>query len=120
MTRSKQQTGQRAEIAACQYLQSQGLRLVEKNYSCKQGEIDLIMKDDEALIFIEVRYRKSADFGSSLDTITASKQRRIIRSAQHYLQQHHLDDQIDCRLDAIGLDASDQIIWIKDAFQVQY
>lgn len=120
MTTLKQIKGQRAELAARHYLESQGLRFVKNNYTCRSGEIDLIMRDNEALVFIEVRFRRQAGYGSSIETVRPSKQRRIIRSALHYLQQKDLYDQIDCRFDVVGLDTTDNIVWIKDAFQVQY
>lgn len=119
MTTVKQHKGHRAESAACEYLESQGLHLVERNYSCRVGEIDLIMRDNEALVFIEVRFRRQEGYGSSIETIHASKRYRIIRTALHYLQNKDLYDQVDCRFDVIGLDATDNIIWIKDAFQVE-
>lgn len=120
MTTTQQIQGQRAESEAQTYLESQGLLLIEKNYSCRMGEIDLIMRDEKAIIFIEVRFRHLADYGSSIETIGPSKQRRIIRSSMHYLQKKNLYDQVDCRFDVVGLDPADKIIWIKDAFQVQY
>jgi len=120
MTTVKQIKGQRAEAEALQYLESQGLRFVKKNYSCRQGEIDLIMFDQEVLVFIEVRFRRKEQYGSSIETVGPSKQRRIIRSALNYLQHNNLCDQVDCRFDVMGLDLTNNIIWIKDAFQVQY
>lgn len=120
MNTYQQITGRQAETLALQYLESQGLKEIETNYHAPCGEIDLIMKDDDALIFIEVRFRQQEGFGSSIETITPSKQRRIIRTAQHYLQKNDLLDEVDCRFDVIGLTTNDKIIWIKDAFQVQY
>lgn len=70
-------------------------------------------------IFVEVRFRRQANYGSSIETVRPDKQSRIIRSAKHYLQMHDLYDEVDCRFDVIGLDSSDKIVWIKDAFQVQ-
>ena len=119
MTSFKQKKGQCAEFIAQRYLESQGLQCVEKNYSCRSGEIDLIMSDKETLVFIEVRSRQKADYGSSIETVQWNKQSRIIRSALHYLQKKGLYDQIDCRFDVIGLDNLQKIVWIKDAFQVQ-
>lgn len=116
----QQQTGQLGEKEARRYLEAQGLTFVDKNYNTKGGEIDLIMKDGEYLVFCEVRCRYNPDFGSSIDTIQPTKQRRIIRTSLHYLQKKKLMDQIDCRFDVIGIDGSQRIIWIKDAFQVQY
>ncbi len=116
----QQRKGQITERQAQSYLEDHGLVFVERNYRAKCGEIDLIMKDKAHLVFIEVRYRCNPNFGSSVETIRPSKQNRIIRTAQHYLQKYDLMDQVDCRLDVIGIDANHRIIWIKDAFQVQY
>jgi len=116
----QQETGLLGENEAQRYLEDHGLTLEKKNYNTKGGEIDLIMKDGEYLVFIEVRYRYNPDFGSSVETIGPSKQRRIIRTALHYLQKENLLDQIDCRFDVIGIGGEQRIVWIKDAFQVQY
>ena len=78
------------------------------------------MEDGEDLVFVEVRLRCNADHGSSIETVTPTKQRRIIRTALHYLQATQQYDQVECRFDVIGIDAQQKITWIKDAFQVQY
>src|SRR5262245_54447548 len=109
MTTVKQYKGQRAEMAAREYLKSQGLRFVEKDYLWRMGEIDLIMLDCETLVFIEVRFPRKEGYGSSIETIQPSKRYRLIRSVLHYLQKKDLYDQIDCRLDVVGLDTSDNI-----------
>ena len=79
--------GQQAELWACQYLEQQGLALITKNYHCRRGEIDLIMRDEKALVFIEVRYRKSARFGSALESVNYKKQQKLIITAEHYILQ---------------------------------
>ena len=117
---SRYQTGLLGEWEAQQYLESHGLTLVKKNYTIKSGEIDLIMKDEEYLVFVEVRYRCKPEYGSSIETVTPNKQRRIIRTALHYLQKTRQLDCVDRRFDVIGIDAKGRIVWIKDAFQVQY
>lgn len=120
ITETTRYRGRHAETDACCYLQLHGLELITKNYHCKGGEIDLIMRDQEYLVFVEVRMRLSSDFGNSLETITTTKQQRIIHAAQHYLQQENLFDKKWCRFDAIGIDTNWQFIWIKNAFEVQY
>lgn len=115
----KQALGQAAEEAACQYLQQQGLKLVRRNFLCKLGEIDLIMQDQQALVFVEVRFRKDARFGGAAASVTTSKQRRLQAAAQVFLQGlKHLPE---CRFDvfAMTLDANQQLRcenWIKNAF----
>ncbi|WP_019614998.1 YraN family protein [Psychromonas ossibalaenae] len=105
-----------AEKAALAYLQSQGLTLICRNYYCRFGEIDLIMADQDTLVFIEVRYRKNSDFGGAFASITKSKQNKIIKTAKHYLTQ--LDNEPYCRFDAVAVDAQcEQPHWLQDAFQ---
>lgn len=112
------QSGKQAEQLACDYLQRQGLTLVTRNFHCRRGEIDLIMLDGQTLVFIEVRYRRNAYHGSALESITKAKQSRIITTAQHYLMQS--GSQHNCRFDAVAITAEqpDQIVWIRDAFQL--
>lgn len=80
--------GEQAEQACYRYLKQQGLKLVEKNFSCPLGEIDLIMLDKTTLIFVEVRFRKNNAFGGALASITAKKQQKVRRTAELYLQQN--------------------------------
>jgi putative endonuclease len=108
-----------AEDEACDYLQQYGLRLIEKNYRSQIGEIDLIMQDADYIVFIEVRFRKKADYGNTLETITPGKQRRIIRTALLYLQEKNILEKVNCRFDCIGIDSLQNKVWIKDAFQVR-
>lgn len=95
--------GQIAEAAASDYLQKKGLQLIEKNFRCPQGEIDLIMKDKEYLVFVEVRFRQRQHYGNSIETISPTKKSCLIRAATHYLLQHNLVDKVNCRFDVLGL-----------------
>lgn len=105
-----------AEKKALTFLLKQGLTLCHQNYYCRFGEIDLIMLDQDTLVFIEVRYRKNADFGGALASISQTKQRKIIKTAMHYLTQ--LPSEPYCRFDAIALNDTDSTpLWVKDAFQ---
>lgn len=113
-----QQAGLAAENAACDYLQKQGLHLVTRNYRCRMGEIDLIMRDDTDLIFVEVRYRKNDSHGGGLQSVNSSKQTKLIRAASFYLQQKRLMDNTACRFDVVAINASASIEWIKNAFQL--
>ena len=111
------QQGQAAESAARVYLEGQGLIWRESNYQTKMGEIDLIMQDKQAIIFVEVRARRSEDFGGAIESITRAKQRKIIKTAAAYLQHHRLSDYYSSRFDVLilqGLPA--QINWIPNAF----
>ncbi len=107
--------GNLAEALAADHLQLRGLRLIERNYSCRLGEIDLILADGPVLVFAEVRLRRSAGFGGAAASITAGKRQRILRAARHYLSGR---PEQPCRFDVLLLDALDPecIEWIKDAF----
>ena len=108
--------GAQAEQVAAQFLQKNGLRLLQRNFRCRFGEIDLILRDGETLIFAEVRQRSRGDFGGAAASIDAHKQRRLILTAQHYLAS--LPRIPPCRFDAVLLDAADNVEWVKNAFEV--
>ena len=108
--------GAQAEQVAAQFLQKNGLRLLQRNFRCRFGEIDLILRDGETLIFAEVRQRSRGDFGGAAASIDAHKQRRLILTAQHYLAS--LPRIPPCRFDAVLLDAANNVEWIKNAFEV--
>lgn len=108
--------GQAAEQLAADYLQRQGLRLLSRNFSCRFGEIDLIMQDATTLVFIEVRQRKSRAFGGAGASITAAKRQKLMLAAQTYLQQH---GDAACRFDAILIEGALQensIEWLRNVF----
>lgn len=108
--------GQNAETQARLFLEKNGLRLLEKNYRCPGGEIDLIMQDENFHIFIEVRMRKNLEHGNSSESVTRAKQKRVIRSALHFLQKNRLIDRVDCRFDVLTIDDG-KMNWIKNAFE---
>ena len=113
-------TGEQAEHLACDYLRQQGLILITQNYHCRRGEIDLIMQDQHTLVFVEVRYRKSARFGSALESIDQRKQAKIITTAEDYLLQNQHDFS-SYRFDVIAItpqQPTPDITWVKDAFQL--
>ena len=108
--------GSEAEHLAALFLQRQQLTLLEKNYRCRFGEIDLIMRDGAILVFVEVRMRSSNSYGGAAASITTTKQSKLIRTARHYLSGLKVTP--PCRFDAILLTGKDsqRIEWIKDAF----
>ncbi|NPU91820.1 MAG: YraN family protein [Gammaproteobacteria bacterium] len=116
----KQQAGSQAENLARRYLEQRGFEFHCSNYLCKTGEIDLIMQDGEMLVFVEVRFRADTRLGSPLETITAAKQRKLIRAAQFFLQQTCGNRWPACRFDVVGisgdLNDSPRIDWIANAF----
>ena len=106
--------GAAAEVLAAEFLIARGLTIVARNYRCRSGEIDLIVRDRETLVFVEVRLRSSAAFGGAAASITAAKRQRIARAARHYLAK--LGHEPPCRFDAVLLDALDlqRIEWLVD------
>jgi putative endonuclease len=107
--------GQAAEQTAADFLRARGLVEVGRNYRVRGGEIDLIMRDQEHLVFVEVRYRARNDFGGAAASVTAAKQARLTLAAQHYLQR--TGSQAPCRFDVVALDGNQPPQWIRDAFQ---
>ncbi|SDZ93197.1 YraN family protein [Microbulbifer marinus] len=111
--------GARMEEAAARYLQAAGLTLIERNFRSRRGEIDLIARDEDTVVFAEVRYRRSDRFGSAGATVDARKQQKLLATAHSYLQQKKLD--CPCRFDVIAIDGAtdgegQNIQWIKNAF----
>lgn len=116
-----QKIGFAAEEHARSYLSAQGLRWVISNYSCRLGEIDLIMYDKDCLVFIEVRARASSAYGDAAQSVTRSKQQKLIRTATLYLQTKKLYDKQPSRFDVLSLDGvPPRITWIKNAFGADF
>jgi len=118
----RRHTGESLEGRAACYLAGKGLVLIERNYRCRLGEIDLIMQDGEYLVFVEVRYRTDDQFVDPIASINFRKQQKVLRTVQVYLQHHHVTDKIPCRIDVVGITStkgSDALHyeWIKNAIQ---
>lgn len=116
------QIGMAAESLACDYLQQQGLDLLERNYRAPRGELDLIMQEHDHMVFVEVRFRHNHRFGSGADSVHATKQDKLIKTALYYLQQHPKLAKRPVRFDVVSISTKDnqpQIDWIKDAFQAK-
>lgn len=108
------------ETKAENFLKQNDCRLVEKNYSCRFGEIDLIMENKKELLFIEVRYRNNSQHGEAFETVNTQKQKKLIQTAEIYLQKHPKYRKHHCRFDVISITGPDENLhtdWIKDAFQ---
>ena len=121
-TRAKTDPGARgrwAEGIAREFLIARGLQPLCENYRFRGGEIDLIMRDGETIVFVEVRYRKRRDFGGGAESVTAGKQKRVIATALHYLQHRQQRASPPCRFDVIAVSDSQRghdVEWIADAF----
>ena len=107
--------GNIAEQIAATFLQQKGLTLLENNFRCKYGEIDLIMREGKTLVFVEVRLRSNANFGGAAMSINHAKQQRLSRTAALYLQTH---GDSACRFDAILMQSTNinAVEWIQNAF----
>lgn len=114
-TRTASDRGQAAEALAARHLARHGLSVVVRNFRIRGGEIDLICRDGKTLVFVEVRLRSRSDFGGAAASITASKRRRIILAARHYLAGR---PETECRFDCVVLAELHEsaIEWIKNAF----
>lgn len=111
--------GQVVEEASEQYLLQHGLQAIARNFSSRGGEIDLVMRDGETLVFVEVRFRKNDNFGTPAESITVSKKRKLLQTAQLYLLAHPIWRNKPCRFDVIAArpGASGlQFEWIQNAF----
>ncbi|WP_461515804.1 YraN family protein [Porticoccus sp.] len=113
-----------AERWARAYLEQCGLKTLELNYRTPRGEIDLIMMDEATLVFVEVRLRRHSGFATAAQSIDGPKQRRIVATAQHYLQRKQLWEKIPCRFDAFCLSKDNgneeeyQVEWLQNAFSL--
>lgn len=110
----KQIIGENAEARALEYLRQQGMTLVERNFSCKGGEIDLIMQERNTLVFVEVRKRADTRYGGAAASITARKQARLVLAAQLFLQRYRMPPA--CRFDVIAMDG-EAVSWLKNAIE---
>lgn len=121
MTSSDRQlVGRQAEDLALSYLQSQRLKLVCRNWSCRHGELDLVMLDGDTVVFVEVRYRRHSAWGGALESIDQRKRQKLVRTAQLFLQQEGRWSSNPCRFDVVTLQASSPATtpnWIRNAFE---
>jgi putative endonuclease len=109
-----QRIGDAAEERALQFLKTQGLTLLQRNFRCRGGEIDLIMQEQATLVFVEVRQRSSRSHGGALASVTPAKQKRLLIAAQLYLQRYQSVPA--CRFDVVAYDGL-QRQWVKNAIE---
>ena len=114
------ESGQRAEELALTTLKDRGLTLLERNYSCPQGELDLVLLDGPCLVVVEVRYRRDASRGSAAETVGSDKRRKLTLATQHFLRSHTDLRRKPLRFDAVAVAGEGEALaveWIQDAFQ---
>lgn len=107
--------GRDAERLAAHFLERQGLTILARNWRCRFGEIDLVAKDRESVVFVEVRMRASSAFGGAAASIDSAKRRKLIAAASLYIGTRRVV--APCRFDALLLDLGGQVEWLRDAFR---
>ena len=114
-TRAK---GARAEDEALEYLLAQGLTLIARNFNARGGELDLVMRDDAVVVFVEVRFRAEGSHGDGLDSVGAVKQRRLVAAARAFVAKHPSHRHAAMRFDVVALGAGG-FRWERDVIQVE-
>ena len=112
--------GDAFEQRACRELERAGLKALARNYNTRHGELDLVMRDGDTVVFVEVRYRKSASHGDAATSVTASKQAKLIHAAQHWLAAHPQHARRPCRFDVVSYDGPVDALqrqWLRGAFE---
>ena len=113
---SRKQTGDAWELKARRWLEGKGLRFVAANVRGRGGEIYLIMKDGQTIVFVEVRFRQSSRFGGAAASVTLAKQQKLLQTAHLWLARHNGSfDTVDCRFDVVAF-TGNAIDWLKNAF----
>ncbi len=108
--------GTAAETRALRYLEKAGLKLVERNWRCPRGEIDLVMREHDTLVLVEVRTRGRRDFGGAAASVDARKRQRIIYAARAYLAAHPKCADLAVRFDVVAFEEDQRLDWIRQAF----
>ncbi len=120
---TRKEAGRTAENAAFQFLLARGLKPITRNHRCRGGEIDLVMLDGQTLVFVEVRYRASDEFGGAAASVTWTKQKRLILAARHLLATRRELRRYRARFDVVAITGGNwhrpKIEWIKQAFFVR-
>jgi putative endonuclease len=120
--REKKELGKKGEEVALRFLKKKGYRIIEKNYVCKMGEMDIIAKEKDTLAFVEVKTRTSMEFGPPQLAVNSSKQRQLSKVALNYLNEKRLNN-VKARFDVVAIllrPEKEEIELIKDAFDLKY
>nr|WP_314574726.1 YraN family protein [uncultured Pseudomonas sp.] len=117
---TRQIAGREAEALALRHLQQQGLQLITQNWSCKRGELDLVMLDGDTVVFVEVRYRRHAGWGGALESVDFRKQQKLTLAAQWFLQTELKWADSPCRFDVVAINGDPgtkpALSWLQNAF----
>ena len=111
--------GKEQELLAAEYLKSQGMRIAEQNFRCKQGEIDIIGYHNGYLVFVEVKYRRGISKGSALGAVDGRKQRQICKVADYYRFLHKVPSNMGIRYDVVAIQG-ENLEWLQNAFPHVY
>jgi putative endonuclease len=121
-TDQRKQLGARGEEAACRLLRRAGYRIVDRNYRTRWGELDVVATEAGELVFVEVRTRSTAEFGTGAESVGPAKQRQLERMARIYIQQRRVAETCPCRFDVVEMEPASGGSWsgavIRDAFSV--
>ena len=122
MSSPRQVAGRAIEAAAEARLADAGLVPIARNVNCRMGELDLVMRDGESLVFVEVRYRRSASHGSAAESVSRSKRARIVAAARYFLMRNPRLANRPCRFDVVAVDGEGdarRVEWLRDAFRLE-
>lgn len=117
--KNKRQLGADKEQLAAEYLTARGMNILERNFRNRQGEIDIIGRHGQYLVFVEVKFRSGTDMGMAVEAVGIRKQRQICKVADYYRMMHHLGDNTAVRYDVLAIQGED-IQWIQNAFPHTY
>lgn len=109
------ETGKQQEVLAADYLQKNGMRILEQNFRCRQGEIDIVGTHQGYLVFAEVKYRHSEKNGTPAEAVTYAKQKKICKAADYYRMKHRYNDAVPVRYDVVAI-TDQNIAWYQNAF----
>lgn len=118
----KKELGKKGEELAIGFLKKNGYRIIQKNYVCKLGEMDIIARDKDTLVFVEVKTRRSNQFGPPQLAVNLSKQTKLSKVALNFLKENKIED-VKARFDVVAIELNpnqNKIELIKDAFELQY
>lgn len=111
----KREQGRRYELFAANYLQEQGYQILEQNFCCRQGEVDIIAREGRYLVFVEVKYRRDLQNRAPAEAVDFKKQQKIRRAAQYYLYKKRCGEEAPCRFDVVAI-AGEKVSLLRDAF----